>query len=359
MNRSSTVVGQTIYAGEVSAVTASDQSRVTKRRSARPIARDAALDIVKGICVIVMVLYHAINYFPESALDLKYLSFVTGAFILLAGFVATNIYLEKYDSRKEWSFLCRRLGVRGIKLIVLAVVLNLLLALVPGATWKQAPQVNSILSDLLLGMNHRSVSFSLIVLIGYSLLLTAIMLAVGRGRTGFLVLIAIPCLVYGALSTHFDWPGSYYVRLLALGQVGAMLGLVPRTALMNLSSRLDLVLVIYFAQMLAMVLCPPSYPLYVVHLLCTMSAMYCVARKCEPASWVCRKLALLGKYSLLGYLFQIAFLQVLRRACYFTDQGVLIAFITTCLATLACAELVQILRARFRAIEKGYGAVFG
>src|SRR5205085_3782660 len=106
-----------------------------------------------------------------------------------------------------------------------------------------------------------------------------------------------------------------------------------------------LVLVLYFAHLLAMILCPPGYALYVLHVICTLLAMYCLATKCDPGTWLCRKLALLGQYSLLGYLFQIAFLQLLRRLMHFSDQGVIVAFALCCGATLLCVELMHYLNA--------------
>src|SRR5262249_7488513 len=141
-----------------------------------------------------------------------------------------------------------------------------------------------------------------------------------------LLAVAIVSVVYATVSSHFGWAANYYVRLVAIGQLGAALGLVRRATVMNVGSRLEWVLVLYFAQFLAMVLWPPTYLLYVVHLICTILVIYCVASKCNPDAWLCRKLVLLGKYSLLSYLFQIAFLQLLRRVVYFTDEGVVAAF---------------------------------
>src|SRR5882757_1963157 len=125
------------------------------RVASRPVVRDLALDIVKGVCVIVMVMYHSIGYFPDSLLDLKFLAFVTGAFILLAGFVATNIYLDKYDSRKDWPLICQRLGVRGLKLILMALILNLLIVrLLPDSGGKHRADMMSTLHNLLLGIDY-------------------------------------------------------------------------------------------------------------------------------------------------------------------------------------------------------------
>ncbi len=326
---------------------------------AKPIVRDVALDIVKGACVIAMVMYHTINYFPDSDLGLKYVAFVTGAFILMAGFVSTNIYLEKYDARREWPRICRRLGVRGLKLIVMAIVLNLVIVcLLPHADGKHRADALTTVHNLLLGTDYHSVSFDLLLLIGYSLLITTVLLAVGRG-TALLLPFAVVGLIYATVSNYFHWPADYYVRMLAIGQLGIALGLIKRATVMSIGSRLEWVMVLYLAQLLAMALWPPVFPLYAVNVLCTVAAIYGIGSKCNPDSWIVRKLILLGKYSLVAYLFQIAFLQVLRHFVDFTDEGVVIAFAITCVATLICAEVTERLRRGPKWIEGTYRVVFG
>jgi peptidoglycan/LPS O-acetylase OafA/YrhL len=89
-----------------------------------------------------------------------------------------------------------------------------------------------------------------------------------------------------------------------------------------------------------------------------MAVMYCIASKFNPNAWLTRKLILLGKYSLLAYLFQIAFLQVVRHFVHFTDEGVVAAFALTCVATLVCVEVTEKLRAGPKWIEGTYRVVF-
>src|ERR1700743_1376787 len=82
-----------------------------------------ALDFTKGTLVLIMVLYHWMNYF--MALDwtyYRYLHFLTPSFIFITGFMISNIYLSKYaagDIR-----LSKRLFTRGLKLMAIFVALN-------------------------------------------------------------------------------------------------------------------------------------------------------------------------------------------------------------------------------------------
>src|SRR5580698_5323993 len=85
--------------------------------------RIPALDFTKGALVLIMVLYHWVNYFigPQWGYY-GYLRFLTPSFIFITGFMVSNIYLSKYvaaDSR-----LSKRLFTRGIKLMAVFLVLN-------------------------------------------------------------------------------------------------------------------------------------------------------------------------------------------------------------------------------------------
>jgi len=98
-----------------------------QRTSAVSAPRDTALDIVKGICVVIMVIHHAINYFPTEAIALKYFRFVSGAFLFMAGFVSTHIYFAKYDLRIQKVYVARRLIIRGVKLLLIFLVANIVI----------------------------------------------------------------------------------------------------------------------------------------------------------------------------------------------------------------------------------------
>src|SRR5579872_443944 len=76
--------------------------------------RVPALDFTKGALVLIMVLYHWLNYFVGPQGDIyKYLRFLTPSFIFITGFLISNVYLSKYgiaDPR-----IPRRLVQRGLK----------------------------------------------------------------------------------------------------------------------------------------------------------------------------------------------------------------------------------------------------
>src|ERR1700728_1825387 len=86
--------------------------------------RIPALDFTKGALVLIMVLYHWINYFigPDWGYY-RYLRFLTPSFIFVTGFMISNVYLAKYDPSDPR--LPKRLFTRGFKLLIIFIALNL------------------------------------------------------------------------------------------------------------------------------------------------------------------------------------------------------------------------------------------
>src|ERR1700734_3441984 len=81
------------------------------------------LDFTKGVLVLVMVLYHWVNYFIGTQWGYyQYLRFLTPSFIFITGFMISNVYLSKYAAADPR--LPKRLFTRGLKLLGIFVVLN-------------------------------------------------------------------------------------------------------------------------------------------------------------------------------------------------------------------------------------------
>src|SRR5271156_2446840 len=86
--------------------------------------RIAALDFTKGALVLIMVLYHWMNYFMVLGWTYyRYLRFLTPSFIFVTGFMISNVYLSKYEATAPR--LSKRLFTRGLKLLTIFVLLNL------------------------------------------------------------------------------------------------------------------------------------------------------------------------------------------------------------------------------------------
>ena len=110
-------------------VAATNESASTVNRELQTTAsspkaqRISALDFTKGALVLLMVLYHWINYFIGPQWEYyQYLRFLTPSFIFITGFMISNIYLSKYDAADPR--LPKRLFTRGLKLMAIFLVLN-------------------------------------------------------------------------------------------------------------------------------------------------------------------------------------------------------------------------------------------
>ena len=88
-------------------------------------SRDTAIDFTKGALVLFMVLYHWLNYFvgPQGQYY-DYLRFLTPSFIFITGFMISQIQLRRYENSGR--SLSKRLFVRGLKLLLVFLVLNAL-----------------------------------------------------------------------------------------------------------------------------------------------------------------------------------------------------------------------------------------
>src|SRR6185436_19807687 len=115
------------------AVREPDAPAVVQPRS----SRNDALDFTKGALVLIMVLYHWLNYFVTLQWDVyRYLRFLTPSFILITGFIVSSVYLRK---RNNDAALYRRLWVRGAKLLLLFTALNVAVSAATTQNYNGAP----------------------------------------------------------------------------------------------------------------------------------------------------------------------------------------------------------------------------
>jgi hypothetical protein len=87
-----------------------------------------AIDFTKGILVLFMDLYRSLNYLGDLVLPHKYLIFVPTSFIMITGFIISQIYARKYAV--DMKSISLRLGIRSLKLLLLFTALNLSLQVV-------------------------------------------------------------------------------------------------------------------------------------------------------------------------------------------------------------------------------------
>jgi|HubBroStandDraft_6_1064221.scaffolds.fasta_scaffold56106_2 peptidoglycan/LPS O-acetylase OafA/YrhL len=331
--------------------------------------RIPAFDFTKGALVLFMVLYHWLNYFygPDGKIY-TYLRFLTPSFILITGFLISHVHIAKYGIGSPK--LPGRLFTRGLKLIAVFVALNLMIGLfLPGSSVRTAvinhpsrAVLESIFvtGNVFVGGVGRTASFGILVSIGYLLIVSAIVLIACKFyRYGFHVLLGLLAICILVLDLHGRQ--TLILEQLAVGVLGVVLGYASGSQIQKLVQHPIAIIVAYCAYLAAITMWDAPYPMRLVGVCLTTLLIYMVGAIPGEAGTVRREIILLGKYSLWGYIAQIAILQVLRAGYRHATLGVgamTISFALGVTLTIASVEFVDRARARSRIIDRLYRAVF-
>jgi fucose 4-O-acetylase-like acetyltransferase len=149
--------------------------------------RNVELDCVKGLLVILMVVYHCASMESYQNSDLSilassiisYLDFISRAFILVSGFLCGVYYLPQLPQDPKKIRL--RLAKRGFKLIVICLIINLVLYsiknILPLTNFGNLTKPSSDLISFLFGFHPGDTfAFEVIYYIGILLLIASVLL---------------------------------------------------------------------------------------------------------------------------------------------------------------------------------------
>lgn len=330
--------------------------------------RIPALDFTKGALVLIMVLYHWINYFIGNEWGYyKYLRFLTPSFIFITGFMISNVYLSKYavtDSR-----LPKRLFTRGSKLLAIFVALNLSRILVgpllgSGVVVKNTLELSHMFMVFVSGnfplTGEKLVSFSILVPISYLLMFSgALMLPFRLYRHTFHHVCLLLLLSIGALS----WTGarSYNLEFIAIGLLGVVTGFTPIERINNVVRHSYLLASVYLCYVIAITFWDAPFLFLVVGVFLSVAVIYLAGASGSESNSAGREVILLGKYSLFGYISQIAILQIMAvsfRRLNLGIAGLAISFLAAFALTVASVEVIDRARARLANVDRVYKAVF-
>jgi hypothetical protein len=283
---------------------------------AGPRPRIEALDMTKGVLVMAMVIYHSLNYSTDYTLGFKYLPFLPPSFILITGFLVGRLYFTSEAARDPKVY--GRLLFRGFRLLVIFTLLNVLTQLAGRQKAVPTPQGLSYLLDYwyeiyAIGGGHFA-AFSILLPIAYLLLLAPLLILLYRAHPLLIVLVAISLTVYCTIPRQ-DEDFSVNLIFLSAGLIGVMTGRAP-------DSILDLLRRYWYAPVTAYVV----YLVIFTHLagqspfeqllnaLLAVAAIFSLCAAIGVGTLFGRELLIVGRYSLLAYIVQIALLQALTRA---------------------------------------------
>lgn len=351
------------------AITVADRRVRIAPAVAQKSARNHALDFTKGALVLIMVLYHWLNYFYGTQGDVyKYLRFLTPSFIFITGFLISNVYFSKYAAGDPR--LSRRLIVRGLKILGVFVVLNVARSLLlPGVSKTQILAEHSSWSNLVTmyvvgnglgGGQAKVVAFYILVPIAYLLLLSAVLALACRWYRHIFYVACILCFL-SIFILGQKGVASANLELLAIGLLGVLLGYIPTEKVNSFVNHPYLVAIAYVGYLTAITLWNVVYALQVVGVCLSLMVIYLLANPQNQPGGLRNRVILLGKYSLFGYVAQIAILQVLYRLLGRANPGAEIlvtSFFAAFALTIFAVEATDWMRARVTVADKLYKAVF-
>jgi peptidoglycan/LPS O-acetylase OafA/YrhL len=324
--------------------------------------RDASLDAVKGLLVLLMVLYHWLNYFVAVDGDIyRYIRFITPSFVFITGFLITHVYGARYaiDGRQVRG----RLLLRGLKLLGLFTLLNLAANLVFNKNYNGADLGLSHFLDIAPAVyvagDGRGAAFEVLLPISY-LLAAAPLLLRGARHRWFLPSVWGLCVV-GVYLLKSVQLRSANLELWTMGLLGMALGALGLASTSRVARPTVGWFGAYALYLAALNVFDVVYPVQIGAVVLNLMLLYMVARYLGDTGTVARTIIRLGQYSLFAYILHIAILQMLARAMPSPSSwsGVApLALILALALTIASVEIAHVLRNRSTRLDRLYRVVF-
>ncbi len=280
--------------------------------------RIPAFDFTKGVLVLFMVFYHWLNYYyAPYGLIYKYLRFLTPSFIFITGFLISHVHFSKYGIGSVK--LSKRLFARGVKLLATFIALNLIISLVMPSSFIRglfaghsiASNLDSVFLTARISNTEgdKAASFGILVPISYLLMITALLSPVCRKfRYTFHVACAILLIVMVILSLYGIQSAN--VELVAIGLFGVILGYASADRIQTIVNRPWVIVTAYCTYLVAITIWDVSPYVQMIGACLTTALIYWIGVKTEGPSRLRGLILLLGRYSLFGYISQIAILRL-------------------------------------------------
>jgi len=326
-------------------------------------SRNHAIDFAKGALVLLMVLYHWLNYFVGiEGFVYRYIRFITPSFVFLAGFLAT--YLMSLPQKSKSSNPGKRLILRGSKLLLVFTALNIIVMLIaPNDSYGRSRTLSSFLNNIgsIYTTGSSSIAaFWVLVPISYTLIIAG---AFTNFQDRLRISLTIPTgiLFIAAIVTSILGYKIPMVELLSLGLLGLIVGTALANRIQNLSSWWWFLMIAYPIHIVAITNFGAIYALQLIATCVNLWLLYLIAIKLRPTSSICRMMSLLGQYTLLGYVSQIALLQIIHLAFKKVNLGsieIYVALFAGLASTIIVIKLTDILRHYSKAADKIYRLVF-
>lgn len=320
------------------------------------------LDFTKGVLVLLMVLYHGMNYLGNLTLPHEYLKFLPPSFIFITGFIITHIYLNRSEAGS--SSLRRRIFVRSWKIWLLFTLLNVIALLAIGYnSFGVLELVTRYLGEwqaiYIKGSNRKAV-FEILLPISYILLLSIPLIALHRLYPRFIyactAVTVILCIAADLLKLSL-----FNAYMVSAGLLGMAAGITNRENIERASESVVSVSLILGVYWIVNTIWPDAYLTQIYATLAMVFAIYALARQLNPNRLLFRQVVLLGQYSLFSYIVQILILQVYFRFiagwghAEYLSYGIIII---TALLVWGAVYVLGMMRDKNKMIDSLYRTVF-
>lgn len=327
-------------------------------------SRDPAIDLTKGALVVLMFVYHSVNYFCVDKDPLRYLHFLPASFIFITGFLLITVQHPKL--RHGVPRVRVHVLVHGLKLFAIFAGLNVVAHALFTSNYNNPNfGLGTLLStapDILVVGGQGSAVFDVLLPISYLLIFSGVLLVSSEaGQRALIALLTGLSILGCVMLPELGRRPIYNLEMLSMGLLGMLAGLVPLRRIADLGRWL---LTLLAANVVYGVLAGLRYPTYVVNIfgvVLTLLALFAIGRKASSTTLGYRWLTLLGRYSLIGYIGQIAVLQVLYRLARYLvvdPHNFTLALIVTAVSTTLIVLVIDRSRTKFAKADATYRLLF-
>ena len=185
--------------------------------------RNDDIDIIKGMLVVTMVIYHCASMakttYPELGSISNCLVFLHYAFLLITGFLCGWYYLPKLRTSPQ--AVRARLRLRAGKIIAVFMLMNLFLYSVGGTLSYEklrnsANSFDNIMQNFILSVSGKLVAFQILFPIAIFLWIASLLL----GRVSIPVMLSL--IIFASIAGCF----SGTIMFVAFGMVGMFFGIL-------------------------------------------------------------------------------------------------------------------------------------
>jgi peptidoglycan/LPS O-acetylase OafA/YrhL len=337
-------------------------------------SRISAFDFIKGALVVIMVFYHWLNYFVGQQSGIyPFLRFLTPSFIFITGFLISKVSLQKPGIQHR--ALAKKLSFRGLKILVLFTVLNILIVLVAPEVRRGVASLSDFTAEYLTAIFltgkvivagvGKAASFFILVPIGYLLVISGPLVLLSRSFHRAIPYAAVVGVGSVFVLAIFEIKAPI-LELLTFGLCGAAFGFVPLPRLLGISKTPWLIAGSYLAYVCAIAIWNAPFLLQLLGVPLTLLCIFWVATNLDASNPIMRSMVLAGQYSLFAYVGQIAILQVLFRlvrryvAAPQENQAAVWGVTLTAGVILTLVAVMGMDRGRrkFPGLDKAYALVF-